>query len=861
MRVPLSWLSDFVPLTVDASDRAAVRELGGALDSLGLVVEGIERVPAPAGQVVLARVLEIAPIPGADRIRQVVVDEGTGEARRIVCGATNFAVGDVVPLAKVGAELPGGMVIRRREMRGVASEGMLCSARELGLGSDSAGLLVLASTGSAEAALPGGIELGTRLDEHLGLHADVVYDVDVEPNRPDCLSIAGVARDLAARLRLPFELPAPSIERRGPAAGELATVSIGAPDGCRHLIGRVVSAIEPVPSQPLVARRLLLAGMRPIGAVVDASNYVMLELGQPNHPYDLDALGGKGLTVRYAAPGERLVTLDGVERKLGLHAGATGEEVEVEDLLICDAGGVPVGLAGVMGGAATEIGRGTSRVLLEVAEFAPLVVGRSAKRQGLRTEASARFERGIDPEGLERAADRFCEIVARAAAAAGVSSPAVAPGDLDDHPVRRHRQVVPLRVRRVNALLGTSLSSSEIRRLIEPIGFAASPGGGRGEPPAGGSRGEPAAGGSREATGGAGGEVLDVTVPSYRPDVGREVDVIEEVARHLGYDRIERTRRRSPFVGTLGERNLLRRRVRRLLAGLGAHEAWTSSIVDPALHRRAGHGGELVELANPMANEESVLRPQLLPGLLAALRHNVGHRNGELRLFEIGRVFSPSPGAEGLPEEREHLGVLLAAAGDDAASAVNVWRALAEGLRLDAAAVRLAQHPAVPAPWPPIATGTHPSRRALLVAGNALLGVVGEVDPEVLEAFSLPAGRRVGWVVVDLAELEAAPRHAGGVRAVSRFPSSDIDLSFVLADSTPATELELALVEAAGPLAEWVRPLGAFRGGDLPPGTRSLAFRIRFCAEDRTLTDAEVGELRSTCIEAVTARLPATLRG
>ena len=856
MRVPLSWLSELTPLSVDAGDRRAVRELGATLDSLGLVVEAVERVPAPSDEVVLARVLEIAPIPGADRIRQVLVDEGTGEARRVVCGATNFAVGDVVPLAKVGAELPGGMVIRRREMRGVASDGMLCSARELGLGSDSAGLLVLASTGAAEGPLPGGVELGMRLGEHLGLGSDVVYDIAVEPNRPDCLSIAGVARDLAARRRLPFELPSPRIERRGPDARELASVSILAPEGCHHLLGRVVRGIEPLPSPPLVARRLLLAGMRPIGSVVDASNYVMLELGQPSHPYDLDALGGRGLTVRYAAAGERLVTLDGVERRLGVHKSAGGEEVEVEDLLICDSHGVPVGLAGVMGGASTEIGRHTSSVLLEVAEFSPLVVGRSAKRQGLRTEASARFERGIDPEGLERAADRFCELLAQAAAAAGASPPEVAPGDLDDHPLRQGRRMVPLRVGRVNALLGTSLTAGEIQRLIEPIGFTEPASGGKG---AAGDAGEE--GGGHRRPGAAAGEVLEVGVPSYRPDVGGEVDVIEEVARMLGYERIGRTHRRSPFVGTIGERNGLQRRVRRLLAGLGAHEAWTSSIVDPTLHRRAGHLGELVELANPMVSEESALRAHLLPGLLAALRHNAAHRNGEVRLFEIGHVFSSPAGGEGRPDEREHLGVLLSGPGDDAVSAVGAWRVLSEGLGLDEARIRLAQGSALPGPWPPISTGMHPTRRGLLIAGNEVLGAVGEVDPEVLEALSLPASRRVGWLVVDLGELEAAPRRTRSVRPVSRFPSSDIDLSFVLDDSTPAGELERALVEAAGPLAERVRLLGAFRGGDLPRGTRSLAYRIRFCATDRTLTDAEVRELRSACIEAVTTRLPAALRG
>ncbi|HUY30869.1 MAG TPA: phenylalanine--tRNA ligase subunit beta [Acidimicrobiales bacterium] len=853
MRVPLSWLREFTPLTTDAADRAAVRELGRVLDSLGLVVEGVEHVGDGLDGVVLARVNEIRAIEGADRIRQVVVDAGAGP-QEIVCGASNFSVGDVVPLATVGAELPGGVVIARRKMRGIVSDGMLCSGRELGLGDDASGLLVVASTGAPDAPLPGGIELGEPLATYLGIVPDAVFDLAIEPNRPDCLSILGVARDLAARLSLPFAVAVAPAATSGAPAAELGSVAVHEPAACPHLLARVLTGVSLVPSPPEVARRLVLAGMRPINSVVDASNYVMLELGQPTHPYDLDRLGGGGIAVRFARPGERLVTLDGTERVLGLHRDALGRTVEVEDLVICDARDVPVGLAGVMGGATSEITESTTRVLLEVAQFAPLVVARAAKRHGLRSEASARFERGVDPAGLGRAADRICELLASACAAAGVPGPVVAPRDLDEHPRPVEIRTVALRVERSNALLGIDLDAPAVAGLLEPIGFEVEPTGTPG--------------------------TVAVTVPTFRPDVAREVDVIEEVARHYGYERIPATSRRSPYVGGIGAAGIVRRRVRRLLTGLGAHEAWTSSIVDPAVLRRAGSAAPVVTLANPMVSEESVLRAQLLPGLLESLRRNASHRNPSVRLFEVGHVFLASPDAAALPTEREHLGLLLGADGDDATVAVRAWRALADGLLLAPDAVSVVQRLTsgavgddggggddlgdAPHAEAALLVGLHPTRRARLVVGGRsgpTLGAIGEVDPEVLEAFGLAPDRRVGWMVLDLGTLDTVARRDRRARVVSRYPSNDIDLAFVVGDEIPADALERVLATAAGELCESIRVVDVYRGPGVEPGTRSIASRLRFRAADRTLTDAEVSELRTRCIDEATRELGAVLRG
>ncbi len=841
MRIPLSWLSDYVDVDVDARDEFAVRELSNALDGLGLVVESVERIGEGLDGVVVAQVRAIHAIEGADKIRRVEVDAGGAGLRTVVCGAWNFSVGDVVPLATVGTVLPGGMEIARRKLRGIVSEGMLCSGGELGLDADGAGILVLAKGGTDDAGpvLPDGVVLGRPLAEHLGIEADVVFDLAIEPNRPDCLCVTGVARDLAARLGRRFSLPDPVVAESGPPASDLASVRSLDPGLCPSLGARVLTGVRVLPSSGRIARRLALAGMRPLNSVVDASNYVMLELGRPNHPYDLDRLGGAGIVARAAARGEALTTLDGTARRLGVALDALGEEIDVLDGVICDAEDRPVGLAGVMGGADSEITDDTSTVLLEIARFDPVAVARSAKRHGLRSEASVRFERGVDPAATRRAADRFAELLVEAAVEAGVEPPRVAPGLLLDEPEPFVARRLTLRVGRVNDLLGTSLDPEAVAGLLEPIGFQVSPG--------------PAAG------------TLVVEVPGFRPDVEREIDLVEEVARHLGYERIAARERRSPRVGRLSAPQHERRALRRLILGLGANEAFTSPIVDPGRHDLVRHGAPpLVRLANPMAREESALRAHLLPGLLGALRHNVGHRNASVRLFEIGHVFAPPPGDVGLPDEHDHLGVLLADDGDDATDAMAAWRALEEGLRLNPGRVTLRQ----PArEGEPLAAGLHPSRSALVLEREPLapgvtspvVGALGEVAPDELERHGL-GGRRVGWLVVDLDRLLSLERRPDAAAPVSRYPSSDVDLAFVLSETVAAGELEAVLLAAGGPLCESVRLIDVYRGPSVPAGARSLTWRVRFCAPDHTLEEAELAALRTACIDTAEGRVGASLR-
>ena len=826
MRAPLSWLKDFTPIEADPGDAAAIGHLRDAFDSLGLVVEQVERVGEGLEGVVLAQVLEVLPIEGADRIRQVFVDAG-GEGRvEIVCGATNFAPGDVVPLATVGAELPNGMVIARRKMRGVTSDGMLCSGRELHLDDGVDGLLVLAKGETGSGELPEAIKLGAPLAEYLGIERDVVFHLEIEPNRPDCLSIAGIARDLAAAVGLSFSLPAAtSGARSGPAtsgpeagAGEEsgATIKTFAPEACPRLLGQVLTGVVPVPSPERVARRLELAGMRPINSVVDASNYVMLELGQPTHPYDLDRLGGGGISVRWARPGEHLETLDGNDHAL-----------VAEDLVITDANDEVVGLAGAMGGASSEITEATRRVLLEVADFESRAIGTAAQRHGLRTEASVRFWRGTDPEGLGRAAARFAQLVIEAQLAAGLEAPVVAPVLLAG-PGRAERPPIRLRISRLNALLGTELTQSRVAELLAPIEFSSTPDG----------------------------EDLLVRVPSFRPDATREVDLIEEVARHHGYRAIEPTQRRSPKVGRLSEGQRARRELRRVLQGLGASEAWTSSLVDPALLARVGSLAPALEVLNPVVSGESALRTHLLPGLLAALGHNEARRNGAIRLFEIGKVFHTE---DGVPAEEEHLAVLLAGTDDGAPAAVRLWQRLLDATRVEPGAVNLGALGGTGADAH-AAAGLYPSRAGLLSdASGAVVGALGEVDPGVLERFGLEQ-RPVGVVVLNLDALFALPRRPARARPISRFPSSDLDLAFVLPEEVPAAELEAALRAASGEELESITLIDVYRGPGIAEGARGLTFRLRLSSLEHTLSDAELVELRRRNIEAATAR-GATLRG
>jgi phenylalanyl-tRNA synthetase beta chain len=802
MKVLLSWLQDFAPIEGDPV------EIGEQLSDLGMAAEQLDRLGDGLDGIVVAEVVATRPHSNADKIHLVDVDAGDGEALQIVCGAFNMRPGDLVPLATVGTVMPNGVEIGRRKVRGEWSNGMLCSAREIGLGNDHAGIFVLP---------PGISRVGVPFAEAMGIERDVLYDLEVNPNRPDAMSVAGVARDLAARRGLPFSLPDPQVEEVGGKHVESVRVDVLDHDLCGRFSARVLQGVTVGSSDPAIARRLTLLGMRPINSLVDVSNYVMLELGQPNHPYDLAKVRGGGLRVRRARPGEALVTLDEVERTF-----------TADDLLICDGEDTPVGIAGIMGGADTEIDASTTDVLLEMAWFLPIAIAKTSRRLRLRSEASARFEKGTDPDVIELAHARFAELLAPSGAR-------LEAGMVDVRGELPAREPIRVRTERLNRLLGTELTSGQIIDLLTPIGFASDP---VGDP-----AGDPTAD-------------VEITVPSWRYDSSTEIDVVEEVARLHGYSRIGRSVPTSAHTGLLSGRQQERRRLRSLLVGRGLSEAMPLPFLAPGDLERCGLPGDGIEIANPLVKEESILRTSLLPGLVKALGTNAARRNNSVGLWEIGHVFrrragdtdvGASSSGEPLPDEREMLGVALG--GRDAAEAVREWRAVAEVLGVAGVEV---DNGVVP--------GLHPTRSARLVglAGEPV-GTMGEIDPGVLEIHGI--GERVGWLEVDL-DVAAGVMHRERIyRPVSVYPSSDVDLAFEVDDAVPATAIESTLRSAAGDHLAALRLFDVYRGPGIAEGRRSLAYSLRLDALDHTLTDDEVAEIRHRCIEAVEATHPASLRG
>ena len=817
MKVLLSWLREFTP--VEGSPQGIADDLS----DLGLAVEEtVTFAAAPAG-IVVARVAGLRPHPDADRIQLVDVDAGDGELRQVCCGAFNMAVGDLVPLATVGTTMPSGLEIGRRRMRGEASEGMLCSAAELEMGSDAEGIMIL----------PAGLELGDDITAALGVAGDVLFDLEVNPNRPDALSVVGVARDLAARRGLPFELPEPQVESTGAPAGESTSVEILAPDLCGRFSVRVLRNASGARTPPLLARRLLALGMRPINFVVDLSNYVMLEIGQPSHAFDAELVPDGKLGVRRAAEGEQVETLDGAVRTLSAGDG-----------VIVDASDRPIGIAGVMGGASTEISTGTQVVLLEAAWWNPPDIARTSRRLGLRSEASARFEAGVDPEIAPWALERFAEL----AAPGGVT---LAPGLVQAQGNLPPRPTVRVRTGRVNAILGTELTAGEMRACLEPIGFEVTPA--AAEPPTviPAEAGIHSSAGASVSTGAAPttsprtypGEIWDVTVPSWRPDSSTEIDVIEEVGRLWSYSRIARTVPKSAHSGGLTARKRARRRAHEVLAGFGLMEAMPLPFLAPGDLERCGLPADGITVTNPLVAEESVMRTSLRPGLLKAVAYNAARRQPGAALFEIGHVHAPGDGE--LPAESDHLAVALA--GREAPAAAALWERLRRAMAVVPIEVRNEA-----------TAGMHPTRSAVLIAGGETVGLLGEIDPAVTEAFDID--ERVAWLECDLGRLLESHLDDARYRQPSRFPSSDIDLAFVIDDATPAATVEAALRRAAGEALVTLHLFDVFRDADrLGPDCRSVAWRLRLQAADRTLTDAEVGEIRAACIEAATTT-GATLR-
>ena len=801
MRVPVSWLRTLVPgLTASADD------IGAALVRAGLEVEQVHRVGHEITSVVVGEVLDVEDLTSFKkpiRYCHVSVGERTHE---VVCGATNFVPGDRVPFALPGAVLPGGSTIATRKTYGHVSDGMICSAAELGLSDESDGILVLA----------GEPALGADVVELLHLR-DEVLDIAVTPDRGYALSVRGVAREAATAFGL--ELADPGLGPVPAADPQGHPVRVDAPDGCDRYVARVVRDLDPAATSPAwLQRRLALAGMRSISLAVDVTNHVMLELGQPLHAFDLDALHGD-VVVRRAGAGERLTTLDGQDRAL-----------DPQDLLITDDRG-PIALAGVMGGGPTEVTGDTTALLIESAHFAPRSISRTARRHRLPSEASRRYERGVDPALAPAAAEAAVRLLVELGGAAA--------GPVTDVDTRAPLPVLDLPAGEPERLAGRAYPLDVVRRRLEDVGCTVS----------------------------GGPEVLQVVPPSWRPDLTGRAELVEEVVRLEGYDSIPVVLPTAPAGRGLTPEQRLSRTASRALAAAGLVEVVLPPFVSGDALEALGGGMSSPRLFNPLSAEEDRLRPTLLPGLLATVARNTSRGLVDVAVFETGHVFlgaggsAPAPGVDGpptaeqraaldaaLPDQPRHLGLALAGAPAswDAAVAAVVGVGRALGLRLEPRAAGAGPY--------------HPGRTAELLLDGRRVGLAGELHPRVLARLDLPPRTCAAEANLDVLVAAAAAQGPRPAPLVSPFPPASVDVAVTVGSDVPAIEVEAALRRGAGDLLESVRLFDVYAGPQVGEGRRSLAYALRFRAPDRVLTGPEILAARDAALDRAQDDVGAQLR-
>jgi phenylalanyl-tRNA synthetase beta chain len=794
MRLSLNWLADFVDLTLEAP------ALADRLTMAGLEVEAVEQVTPEFSGVVVGRVLNVDRHPQADRLQVAEVTTGT-QTYRVVCGAPNLQAGVLYPFAPIGATLAGGRPIKAAKLRGVLSEGMLLAEDELGLSPDHVGLM----------EIPQDLPLGRDFAESLDL-ADVVLEVAVTANRPDCLSVLGLAREVAALLDQPLRHPEVHVPP-APEPGVQARVTILDPVHCPRYAARLLTGLTVKPSPFWLRRRLQVAGLRAINNLVDVTNYVLLEFGQPLHAFDFARLTGGEIVVRLPRKGEHsFTTLDGAERQL-----------DSETLLICDAQ-QPVALAGIMGGLDSEVTAATTQVLIESAYFNPRTIRRTGKRLGLSTEASYRFERGVDPEGVIHALERATQLMGQ------VGGGAVAAARLDEYPGPIQHPRLNLRVSRANQVLGTDFSSEQMLNLLRRLhlpALALDP------------------------------ENLVLQVPSFRGDLEREEDLIEEIARLAGYDAIPVTLPRGVVATPRpGPEVRLLTAARELLQGLGFFEVITYAFQSDRLGNLiAAAETPRLRLANPLSEEQAVMRASLLPGLLDTLRRNTLKQNLDVRLFEISKVFNPRSG-EDLPQEEHWLTGLMYGAREEVAW--NTSRDKVDFFDLKGAVETLLDGLLIPElTFSPENLPGYLCHGARLFSGNLELGVLGQLQPDLGDRLDLEGE-------IYAFNLNFAALCQGSVpplfAPLPRYPAVYRDIALVLPERIPAARVAQALYAHGRPWLVEARLFDVYSGDPVPPGKRSLAFRLSYRDPERTLTDDLVNSHHQALVAALEKDLGAELR-
>jgi phenylalanyl-tRNA synthetase beta chain len=806
MKVSLSWLKDYVSFGMDPSD------LAEALTMVGLEIESVSERYSYLETVFVGRIEAITSHPNADKLHLCQVDTGQGKIS-VVCGAPNAKTGMLSAVALPGTEFPEGFVLEKSVIRGQTSEGMLCSEGELGLGSDRSGIMTLDPS----------LNVGDKLASALAL-SDTVFEIELTPNRPDCLSVVGVAREIAAIENARLKYPDFKLTDKDNKISELTSIKIEAPDHCPRYVARLIEDIKIKPSPFWLQERLLSVGQRPINNIVDVTNFVLMETGQPLHAFDFDCLAENRIVVRTANKGETFVTLDQKERVL-----------DPEMLMICD-GEKAVAIGGVMGGLNSEIEDNTTRVLLESAYFNPISIRRTSKRLGLNTDASHRFERGIDPEGQIAAANRATKLMAELGGGRLIS------GLIDEYPNQQSVKGVKLSVKNTNRLLGTQLKRKEIENFLKSIEFKVEKMGTEKD-----------------------GAILKVTPPSFRVDISRPEDLMEEVARLLEYNNIPTTFPQMPATGRSSHKEIdLRNRVRLLMAGLGFREAINYSFAHKQSgdHLRFGPADprrQLVEILNPLTEDQAAMRTSLIPGLLETVHYNFSQQIKNLKIFEIGKIFI-NEDPRHLPKETEILAGLWTGSRYDAS-----WhsqkadcdfydiKGAVEGL-LNALKIDGVQFTRLPENE---CTYTKPGYTGQILRGDTPLGLVGEIHPEVLANYDLKQTSFLFELNFD--HLVSVIKDTTHSMPIPKFPAIFRDITIIVDNDL---ETQRIITEAQNPQEELVESfslLDVFEGKPIAAGKKSVSLRVTYRSSVKTLEDEDVASIHQSIADRLVKTFKASL--
>lgn len=798
MKAPISWLKEYVDIDVPARELAEMMTMTGSKD------EGIIELGQDIRNVVVGRIVSVSEHPNADKLVICRVDAGANEPIQIVTGAPNVAEGQLVPVALHGAHLPGhgGMDIKKGKLRGEVSAGMLCSGDELEMtdadypGAEVYGIMILKED----------YPLGMDIREALMLR-DTVIDFEITSNRPDCLCVQGLAREAAVTLEKSFMTPKITLDTMEGAAEDEASIRIEASELCPRYCGLIVRDVKIEPSPMWLRRRLRACGVRSINNIVDITNYVMLEYGQPLHAFDLDKLADQTIVVRRAREGETMTTLDDQQRPL------------TPDMLVIADTKRAVALAGVMGGANSEIDENTVNILFESAVFDPVSVRRMAKRLGMRTEASMRFERGVSPQTTPMALTRTAQMIQQLGAGRVIN------GMLDAGKPDLRPRTLDVKWSRINELLGLTLDPGQMRGILVNLGFEVR----------------------------TQGEVLALTIPHYRLDIEGTADVAEEIARIYGYNNIPMTLMpESPSEAVKTKRQYLTDRIRECMVGMGAYEASTYSFQsEDVYHRMRLPVPNVLRIINPLGEDQNVMRRSMLPGLLASLAHNQSHKVPECMLFEIGRVFltEQKPGElTELPEEPLRIGLTWYGEGADFYRLKGMAEVLLDELGLlDMVRIKQGAHPSY-----------HPGRCAKIILDENEAGHFGELHPECVERNEL-TGRVYAWEM-DLEILLDAARTERTYRPLPKYPAVERDLAIVLNKTIPAARVREIICREGGACLASAELFDVYEGAQVPEGHRSLAYSLSYRAADRTLTDEEINPFQETIVNRLERELGAKLR-